>query len=256
MSKTPRILFIGGHDPVGGAGIQADIETAAAHGCRAFTLITCLTTQDSRDVHGLHPQDPSRFETQLRCLLADVSPDLVKVGLIGDARIALLLGEWLRGLPLVLDPVLAAGGGTPLADMDLPAAIRRALLPRTTLLTPNRSEARHLAGCDDSTRATAELLRHGCRLVLLTGADECGTDTVTHYLEGDAGHHEFQQPRLPGHYHGSGCTLAAACACNLARGMDIRSAVQGALDWTWQSLRHAESPGHGQHLPNRRMPLP
>ena len=253
MSNTPQILFLGGHDPSGGAGLQADIETAQAHGCRAYTVVTCLTVQDSSNVFALQPQEGAAFQAQLECLLQDVRPDIVKIGLIGSLDIAQVLANTLKDIPLVIDPVLAAGGGASMANGKLLSFIRDSLLPATTLLTPNRVEARRLAGNDDTQLAAERLLQAGCAHILLTGADEAESGVVTNRLLSHGLHRDFQHPLLPYRYHGSGCTLASACACNLALGVPMATAVERALDWTWQTLRQAENPGRGQHLPNRRL---
>lgn len=251
MSQRPLILFIGGHDPSGGAGLQADIETALTHGCRATSLVSCLTTQDSHDVRAVHPQPAGDLAAQLDCLLTDLRPDVVKIGLLGSAAIARAIAPRLDGLPLVLDPVLAAGGGRPLAGQSLLEAIREQLIPRTQLLTPNRAEARRLGARDDALAAARQLLALGADHVLLTGADEAGDGQVRHRLLGSHQEHSFRQTRLAHAYHGSGCTLAAACACHLARGRKMEDAVGRALDWTWRTLEAADRPGHGQYLPWR-----
>lgn len=251
MQERPTVLFIGGHDPSGGAGIQADIETAQALGCRAASLVTCLTTQDSRNVRALHPQPAEDLLSQLDCLLADIRPQAIKIGLLGSAQVILSLAERLAtpGVPLVLDPVLAASGGQRLADERLVTAIRRHLLPLTTLLTPNRAEARRLAMTAEPDTAARELRCLGAGAVLLTGADEARGDQVINRLFHETGEQDFNWPRLPHSYHGSGCTLAAACACGLARCGDLVSVTEQAQAWTWQALAHAEHPGHGQWLP-------
>lgn len=256
MPNPPQILFIGGHDPVGGAGLQADIETAQAHGCRCYSLVTTLTTQDSGNIQDLHPQPAAALRAQLKCLLGDVQPDMVKIGLIGSTQIARVLAEELAGLPQVIDPVLAAGGGRDVADETLLALVRECLLPRAVLLTPNRTEARRLTGEADPVTAARALLETECGAVLLTGADEAGSGRVTNLLIERSGETAFTHPLLPHRYHGSGCTLAAACACNLALGLSMQTAVGRALDWTWQTLRQAEHPGRGQYLPNRRSASP
>ncbi len=255
MEERPIVLFIGGHDPSGGAGIQADIETAQALGCRATSLITCLTTQDSTNVRALHIQPVEDLLGQLDCLLSDMRPQAIKIGLLGSAEVIPPLAERLATLAvsLVLDPVLAAGGGQRLADERLVAAIRRHLLPLTTLLTPNRAEARRLAMTAEPDTAARELLGLGAGAVLLTGADEARGDQVINRLFQEAGEQDFNWPLLPHTYHGSGCTLAAACACGLARGGDLAPVVEQAQAWTWQTLAHAEHPGDGQWLP-RRLP--
>ncbi len=254
MEERPIVLFIGGHDPSGGAGLQADIETAQALGCRAISLVTCLTTQDSVTVRKLHPQAPDVLLAQLDCLLDDLRPQAVKIGLLGSTEPIPPLAERLATLqvPLVLDPVLAAGGGRTLADERLIAALRRHLLPLTTLLTPNRAEARRLAMQAEADEAAQTLLAMGTGAVLLTGADEARNGQVVNRLFAARDERDFAWPLLPHVYHGSGCTLAAACACGLAQDETLATAVEQAQAWTWQTLQDAEHPGRGQWLPRRR----
>jgi hydroxymethylpyrimidine/phosphomethylpyrimidine kinase len=249
------ILLVGGHDPSGGAGLQADLETVAALGCQAVSLVTCLTAQDSRNVSALYPQPSGHFQRQLELLLDDIQPDMVKIGLLGHVGLADLLADYLRQLdrPLVLDPVLAAGGGSDLASAALLEVIRERLLPQTHLLTPNRAEARRLSGSDSAEAAARALLQTGCRHVLLTGADEAQGGQVRNSLFSQGGRVDYAWPRLPHTYHGSGCTLASACACQLALGLPAAEAVREAQQFTWNALRRANRPGNGQHIPNRRL---
>ncbi|RMG37102.1 MAG: hydroxymethylpyrimidine/phosphomethylpyrimidine kinase [Gammaproteobacteria bacterium] len=251
----PHVLFIGGHDPSGGAGLQADLETAMAHGCRATSLVTCLTAQDTHDVRAVFPQDPSAFVQQLELLLADMPPDLVKIGLLGDAALARGLAAPLSrlGVPVVLDPVLAAGGGHSMADQTLVEVMREALLPLCALVTPNRREARALGQSGDPVAAAQRLLDRGAAWVLLTGADESEARDVRNLLLGEGRRQSFDYPLLPHSYHGSGCTLAAACACRMARGESIAEAVRGAQDWTWRCLVEGRPASDGQWLPNRHI---
>jgi hydroxymethylpyrimidine/phosphomethylpyrimidine kinase len=255
MATPPLILLIGGHDPSGGAGLQADLETVAAHGCQAITLVTCLTAQDTRNVHKLYPQPAADFRHQLELLLTDINPDMLKIGLLGDARLANALADYLPqlDLPVVLDPVLAAGGGTELASAALLEVMRDRLLPQTRLLTPNRAEARRLSGSTSAETAAQALLRTGCQQVLLTGADEAQDGQVRNSLFDPDRRVDYTWPRLPYTYHGSGCTLASACACQLALGLPAAEAVREAQQFTWDALRRANRPGNGQHIPNRRM---
>lgn len=256
MSIPPLILLIGGHDPSGGAGLQADIETVCTHGCHAISVVTCLTTQDSHDVHRLHPQAVENFTAQLDTLLADMQPHVVKIGLLGDAGLASVLASRLARLqrPVVLDPVLAAGGGSDLASTELLSVIRGQLLPLTTLLTPNRAEARRLSGIEDPQQAAAALLQAGCEHVLLTGADEAEGGQVRNSLFNAQGRKDYDWPRLPYSYHGSGCTLATACACELGLGKPATEVVDLAQRFAWHALERASHPGGGQHMPNRVCP--
>lgn len=254
--NRPIVLCFSGHDPSGGAGIQADIETIVSHRCHAASVITALTEQDSRNVKKLLPQRPEDVVAQALTLLTDFNVTAIKIGLLGSAEVALAVADVIRQadkIPVVLDPVLAAGGGTDLAGQELVAAIVEHLLPLTSLLTPNSIEARRLSGLDDLTACAAELQRRGAEYVLITGTheDEDSELVVNRLFMPDNLNQSFNWERLPNQYHGSGCTLAAATAALLARGLDMFSAVNEAQEFTWQSLNAAYRPGKGQFNPER-----
>jgi hydroxymethylpyrimidine/phosphomethylpyrimidine kinase len=255
--QRPVVLCLGGHDPVGGAGIQADIETVAALGGHAATAITCLTVQDSLDVHALHPVETRIFRAQLDAVLGDMQVDIVKIGLIGDAALVPVIAEALArhpDIPVVFDPVLAAGGGSDLAKAGLITAVIEQLLPMTDLITPNLAEARRLSGQQTADDCATTLIQDGPMCVLLTGTDEVeDTLQVINRLYCDSRRQaHWHWPRLPHSYHGSGCTLASACAVLLAQGLDMHDAVAEAQAFTHQALQSGWRPGHGQHLPWRR----
>ena len=160
-------------------------------------------------------------------------------------------------IPLILDPVLASGRGDELATDQMMRAMRDLLIPQATVLTPNSLEARRLADDDDESDPASlddcavRLLEMGCEFVLITGTHE-NTTQVINTLYGNSGMLRTDTwPRLPGSYHGSGCTLASALAATLANGLDIEEAVRDAQEYTWQSLRCAFRPGMGQHIPDR-----
>ena len=252
-ATPPLVLCFSGHDPTGGAGIQADGETVAALGGHAMSVVTCLTAQDTHNVKRILPQRPADFLEQARFLLADVQPAAFKIGLIGSAALAEAIAGLLAAhpdVPVVLDPVLAAGGGAELADRKLLDTLRRVLLPWVTLLTPNGPEARRLSGESDLTRAAARLLEGGCYYVLITGGHEDQAEIVN-TLHGPGLCQASRWKRLPHVYHGSGCTLAAACAALLARGMSVPAAVREAQKFVWDALAAGFRPGQGQHLPRR-----
>ena len=255
MTTThPTVLCFSGHDPCGGAGIQADIETLISHRCHAASVITALTEQDTGNVKKLIPQNPGDIVDQANTLLADLSIQAIKIGLIGHYETAKAIHTILEkhpNIPVVLDPVLAAGGGTELAGEQLIDAINDLLLPCTTVLTPNSVEARKLSGRQDLNDAALNLLDKGCQYVLITGTHE-QSDTVCNRLYHEGGLLEsFHWERLPHSYHGSGCTLASAIAAMIAHGLAPFSAVNEAQDYTWNALENAYRPGKGQHNPNR-----
>jgi hydroxymethylpyrimidine/phosphomethylpyrimidine kinase len=248
-------MTFAGHDPVGGAGLQADIETLASLGCHATPVITALTVQDSNDVHTFTAVDAEAVTAQAHAVLADMPAAAFKVGMLGSAANARAIHGILQDhpqIPLVLDPVLASGNGTCLGDAELLEAIMTLLVPQTTVLTPNSLEARALAPAADSLDDCAiALLEQGAEFVLLTGTHEDSPHVVNTLYQGDQLLETFTWERLPYSYHGSGCTLAAAIAGMLARGLDPFHAVHEAQEFTWNALSRGYRPGKGQHLPDR-----
>ncbi len=249
----PLVLTIAGHDPCGGAGIQADIETITALGGRALSLVTCLTAQGTSGFRRHWPVPAGVLTGAIEALLQDLCPAAVKIGLLGDAAQAALLAKHLPGLevPLVLDPVLESGSGTPLADETLIGMMREALLPLTTLLTPNLPEALRLSGQRAPDAAAAALQRAGATWVLISGGHG-GEAEIRSRLYGPGGQYEeFRHRRRPGNVHGTGCTLSAAIATLLARSLPVPRAVAGAHRFTAQAVLRAISPGGGAPIPER-----
>ncbi|HQU16593.1 MAG: hydroxymethylpyrimidine/phosphomethylpyrimidine kinase [Chromatiales bacterium 21-64-14] len=251
----PVVLAISGHDPCGGAGIQADIEALASLGCHTAPVVSAVTVQDTQTVHGYMALDPILIVQQARAVLEDLPVAAVKIGMLGSVGAAQAVHTLLRDyadLPVVLDPVLAAGAGGALAPDGLREALIALLLPLTTVLTPNSHEARALAPEGDTLDACAmALLEHGCAFVLITGTHEPGAQVINRLY----GEHRILDTtaweRLAGSYHGSGCTLAAAIAGLLAQGCEPRTAVREAQRYTWETLRHGYRLGSGQSLPRR-----
>ena len=252
--NTAVVLAIGGHDPSGGAGIQADIETIAALGCHPATAVTCLTVQDTLNVRALHPVDAGILRAQIDAVLDDLPVAFFKVGLLGSAAAVRVLADVLDAradIPVVFDPVLAAGGGAELSGDALVEAIRTRLLPRTLLLTPNTVEARRLSGEAEPEAAAQALLGQGVRHLLVTGGHEGGDEILNRYFGPGDDRESWRWARLPGEYHGSGCTLAAACAALLARGLPLGMALRLGQAFTHDALAHARRPGRGQAIPRR-----
>lgn len=251
--RKPVVLCLSGHDPTGGAGIQADIEAVASLGAHAATVITAHTVQDSQNVARSVAADAQLLREQLDALLNDLSIAVIKVGLLGDAtQPALIAGIAQRiKVPLVLDPVLRAGGGADLASEALLGAMKSALMPVTTVLTPNASEARRLTGLVELDACGAALLAAGCSNVLITGGDEPGEAVVNRWYAAGRTPRTYAWPRLPGSFHGAGCTLAAGLAALLATGLPLPQALADAQAYTQRCLAAATAPGHGRKFPRR-----
>lgn len=253
-SDTPVVLVLAGHDPTGGAGIQADIEAIGQRGCHAACVITALTAQNTARVQRILPQEPGYFSEQLQLVTEDMEIAACKVGVCPGAPIIHAVADFLAqqpGLPVVFDPVLVASSGGAFLEDEALQALRRRLLPLATLITPNTQEAHRLSGQHDPADAAATLLKAGPGAVLITGADE-GGDSVTNILyRRDETPMAFRYKRLPGTYHGSGCTLSSAIAAELARGRSLPIAVRDGLDYTRHCLENARQLGRAQLHPNR-----
>ena len=255
----PLVLTFAASDPSGGAGLQADLLTLASMGCHPLSVITAITVQDSLGVEGILAIDSDWVADQARRLLEDMPVDAFKIGVLGSveniAAIAEVVSDY-PDVPLILDPVLASGRGDELATEEMAQAMRELLLPQTTILTPNSMEARRLADGDDdeepSLHVCAErLVIAGCEYVLITGTHEA-TPQVVNTLYAKSGIVRSDTwARLPGSFHGSGCTLASAIAAMLANGLELPEAVREAQDYTWHTLKKAYRPGMGQFLPDR-----
>jgi hydroxymethylpyrimidine/phosphomethylpyrimidine kinase len=257
--SPPTVLCISGHDPSGGAGILADAEAVRAAGAFAVTVVTALTDQDTGVLRSIHPQPPEQIDAQCRALIEDSRPRAIKIGLVGSSRIVRVLGSLIDrhpDLPLVLDPVLASNAGQEMVDAALLNQLRNHLVRRATLVTPNLPEACTLADSEDPARCARRLLEIGARWVLVTGTHDATPEVTNRLYSADGAERTWTWPRLPGEYHGSGCTLASAIAARLALGWPMMEAVAAAQDYTWTSLERALRTGRSQLTPNRLFALP
>ena len=247
-----NVLCCSGLDPTGGAGIQADIEAVAAQGAHALAIVTALTAQDTHNVMTVVAVDAGLLRQQLELLLADCDIKAIKLGLLGDATQLPLLAEFIQrsGTPVVIDPILRAGGGRELVGKSFAQAFGEMLFPHCTVLTPNAAEARRLTGCESLDDAGAALLAMGVQHVLITGGDEPGGVVRNHWYCGD-GVRVFERERIAGQFHGAGCTLAATIAARLALGDSVEQALLCSQDCVAQTLRAAKPVGKGRWVPHR-----
>ncbi|MGE5641051.1 MAG: bifunctional hydroxymethylpyrimidine kinase/phosphomethylpyrimidine kinase [Clostridia bacterium] len=253
-APPPIVLTFAASDPTGGAGLQADVLTLAGMGCHPLSVVTALTVQDTSGVAEVHPVDTRLVLAQAQRLLAESQVRAFKLGVLGSPANAQAVAGLLArhpGVPVVVDPVLASGRGDALSSGDMVPALREHVLPQATVATPNGDEARRLTGQDDLARCAAALADMGCEYVLVTGGHEAGDEVVNVLYDSGGAVREDRWPRLPGEYHGSGCTLASALAGALASGMQVAEAAHEAQEYTWQSLRAAFLSGRGQRTPDR-----
>ena len=251
-----RALTIAGSDSGGGAGIQADLKTFAAHGVYGTSAITALTAQNTRGVAGVH-HVPAEFVTlQIETVVSDIGCDAVKTGMLGTSAIVEAVAAAIDALELpnlVVDPVMIAKGGDRLLDADAVHALRTTLLRRARVVTPNVPEAAVLADMpiatlDDMRTAAKRILRLGPAAVIVKGGHLAGSAAIDLLLDDD---HEvvLEAPRLAvPHTHGTGCTFAAAIAARLACGDSLEAAARGAKDYVTGAMAHGIDVGAG-HQP-------
>ena len=261
-STLGRVLIIAGSDSGGGAGIQADIKAVTMLGGYAATAITAITVQNTLGVHGVHPLPLDLIEAQARAVLDDIGADAIKTGMLGAVDVVETVAALLdsAGVPVVVDPVMIAKGGHSLLAEDAISAVKSLMIPRAALLTPNAPEAEALTGLtvadlDGQRRAGAFLIGLGARAVLMKGGHIPG-ETVIDVLVTETGETLLEGPRVETrHTHGTGCTLASACAAGLAKGLPLEAAVAEAWAYVAEAIRRAPGLGGGHGPLDHGWPL-
>ncbi|MGW2486611.1 bifunctional hydroxymethylpyrimidine kinase/phosphomethylpyrimidine kinase [Streptomyces sp. NPDC001606] len=235
--SLPRVLTVAGSDSGGGAGVQADLKTMLALGVHGMSVITAVTAQNSRGVQGAWELPAEAVRAQYRTVVDDIGVQAVKTGMLASAELVETVAELISGTdaPAVVDPVGVSKHGDPLLAATALDSVRGRLLPAATVATPNLDEVAQLTGVrvesEDDLRPAAEaVLAYGPRWVLIKGGHLAG-DAVDLLTDGSA-EHWLRAPRHDNrHTHGTGCTLASAIACGLAKGLSVPEAVQAAKSY-------------------------
>ena len=244
----PTALTIAGSDSGGGAGIQADLKTFAAHGVHGVCAVTAVTAQDTVGVRAVQVIGARVVTAQIEAVVADFDVQAIKTGMLASREVVAAVCDALEALadiPVVVDPVIFATSGDRLLDDDAVELIRTRLLRRARLVTPNRLEAEVLAGMpiaslEDARRATGEIRARGVAAVVITGGHLGGPESVDVFDDGGAVV-ELRGPRLESRStHGTGCTFAAAVTAAVARGHGLGDAVAEAKRYIEGAIRHAE----------------
>ena len=258
----PAVMTFAATDPSSGAGLQADVLTLASIGCHPLSVVTALTVQDTLGVDNVMVFDADWVNEQARTILEDMQVSAFKLGMLGSVENIAVIAEIMADYPdtpLLIDPILSSGRGDELANDEMQAALMDLLFPQATLITPNSLEARRLAFSDESEEientsldeSAQRLIDMGCEYVLITGTHERTQDVVNTLYGGNGLISAYTWERLPGSYHGSGCTLTSAIAACIAHGLTMEEAVAEAQEYTWQTLKNAFRPGMGQYIPDR-----
>jgi len=260
IKSLPKVMTFSATDPTGGAGLQADILTISSLGCHPVSIATGFTVQDTIGVNKLIPIDSELVNDQARFILEDMEVDIFKLGLLGSKENITTIAEIISDypdIPLIIDPVLASGRGDEFTDIEARNMMMELLFPESLLITPNSLEARQLTcneeeNSDLAIEVCADRFKEmGCENILITGTHE-NTENIINTLYNSSNQTiPYHWDRLPGSYHGSGCTLAAAISAYYALGLSIDEAVEEAQHFTWQTLKNGFKPGMGQLIPNR-----
>ena len=247
-------------DPSGGAGLQADVGTLSSLGCHPASIVTGLTVQDTIGVDRLISVDSKVVNDQARSILEDMEGSIFKLGLLSSKEnisiIAQIISDY-PDIPLIIDPVLSSGRGDKFTDIETRNMILELLFPGALLITPNTLEARQLLNQEDehldsSLEVCADFFKEiGCQNVLITGTHENTKNVVNTLYSSSNQIIPYHWDRLPGNFHGSGCTLTSAIAAYYALGLTIEDAIEEAQYFTWQALKNGFKPGMGQLIPNR-----
>ena len=256
------VFAIGGLDPSGGAGIIADLKTICAYGCYGAAAVTAITEQNSLGVSSVDCVGSDRLSAQMRAVLDDLKPSTIKIGMMGNAGNVAAICDGLegRGITLVVDPVFASSSGHTLLDEGGVGLLKTRLLPKTSLLTPNLSEAAHLADMpihnpDDMLAAGERIRALGAKAVLITGGHLEGAQVIDVLID-ESGARQFRGDKISSlHTHGTGCTLASAIACNLAQGRPLDDSVVNARDFVRRAILTAPGLGAGHGPLNHLLPV-
>lgn len=250
---VPSVLTIAGSDSGGGAGIQADLKTFAAHGVHGLSALAALTAQHTRGVTAVHVPPLDFLRAQIDACFDDFDIRAVKLGMLADAEVIAEVADALvRHAPaiVVVDPVMVATSGARLLAADALDALRGRLLPLATVVTPNIPEAELLLGReittpDDAAAAADALVAQGAEAALVKGGHLPVDGPVVDRLHTLSGRHAFEHARLRIDAHGTGCTLASAIAARLALGDDVAAACASATDYVHRALQRSYRPGRG-----------
>ncbi len=248
-----RVLTIAGSDSGGGAGIQADLKTITAMGCYGSSAITALTAQNTLGVQAIYPVSPEFVVAQIESVLEDIGADAIKLGMLFDAPVIKAVSKTLlnyRHIPIILDPVMISTSGHRLLQDDAIMALREFLFPMSALITPNIHEAIALVGNHGVEESAEKILSMGPQAVLIKGGHchEESCKTAKDYLLTHSKGMYFEAPWVETkNTHGTGCTLSAAIAANIAKGFEIESAISNAKAYLTEALKIGSKMqiGHG-----------
>jgi len=249
-----NILSIGGSDPSSGAGIQSDIKTFANHDVYGFTVVTTITSQNTKKVTSIEPVSAKSLRAQLDSILSDFHIDAIKIGMVYNSQIIKIIHSELRNIkiPIVVDPIIKSTTGAILLKKNALRDYKKMIIPLADVITPNKYEARVLSGTSNTNKSAKKIQSMGAKCVVITGATSSNGKISDFILEENM-EYVISGKKIPIRNHGSGCNYSASIAVSLAKGNTIRDAVKTAKDYVYQSIKHSKKIGKGVNITHKNI---
>ena len=247
-----NILSIGGSDPSSGAGIQSDIKTFSNYDVYGFTVITAITSQNTKKVASIEPVSSKSLKTQLDSILSDFQIDAVKIGMVYDSKTIKTIHSKLKNLkvPIIVDPIIKSTTGAILLKKNAIVDYKKMMIPLADVITPNKYEAKVLSGISNPGKAARKMQKMGAKCVIITGATTSKGKISDLILEENR-EYTISGKKIPITNHGSGCNYSASIAVSLTKGNTINSAVKTAKDYVYQSIKNSKKLGKGVRITDR-----
>jgi len=247
-----NILSIGGSDPSSGAGIQSDIKTFSNHDVYGFTVVTAITSQNTRKVTSVEPVSAKSLMAQIDSILSDFHIDAIKIGMVYNSQIIKVIHSKLRNIkvPIVIDPIIKSTTGATLLKKNALHDYKKMIVPLADVITPNKYEAKVLSGISNTNKSAKKIQLMGANCVIITGAASSNNQISDFILE-ESREYVISGKKIPIRNHGSGCNYSASIAVSLAKGNTIRYAVKAAKDYVYQSIKNSKNIGKGVHITHK-----
>ena len=251
MSFIPKVLIIAGSDSGGGAGIQADIKSTTYFKGYAMTAVTAITAQNTIGVQSIYPLPKQIVIEQINSVTNDLSPDIIKIGMLADEEIIDHISSNISDYKIVLDPVMVATSGDVLIKDEIINSIKDKLINKSFLITPNIFEAEILSemkinDLENQIEAGIKLLKLGCKNVLIKGGHGNSENINDVLITSNGDEHIYESKKIISkNTHGTGCSLASAIATNLGLGIDIKESIKISIEYVQNGIKNAPDFGSG-----------
>nr|AIF17976.1 phosphomethylpyrimidine kinase (thiD) [uncultured marine thaumarchaeote KM3_79_H05] len=249
-----NILSIGGSDPSSGAGIQSDIKTFSNHNVYGFTVVTVITSQNTKKVTSIEPVSTKSLRTQLDSILSDFHIDAIKIGMVYNSQIIKIIHSKLRNIkiPLIVDPIIKSTTGAILLKKSALHDYKKMIIPLAHVITPNKYEAKILSGTSNVNKSAKKIQSMGAKCVIITGSTSSNGKISDFILEENM-EYMISGKKIPIRNHGSGCNYSASIAVSLANGNTIHDAVKTAKDYVYQSIKYSKNIGKGVNITHKNI---